>query len=113
MEMGQEIKTRDGDQDSVTAGFRVRHPKAGTEFTLLRLASDSQRFESLANQFRECWKKKKTPGVARIYEIQVTALTSVLLLGVRVLAKCRLLTHEPASLLFCRGLTREDLSLWN
>ncbi|CAM9596797.1 unnamed protein product, partial [Pylaiella littoralis] len=71
MEMGQEIKTRDGDQDSVTAGFRVRHPKAGTEFTLLRLASDSQRFESLANQFRECWKKKKAPGVARIYEIQL------------------------------------------
>ncbi len=73
MEMGQaETKAPDGNHDHhVVAGFIVRHPKAGTNFSLLRLASDSQRFEFLANQFQECWKKGKAPDVARIYEIQV------------------------------------------
>lgn len=81
IEMGEETKVPDGDQDHVTAGFRVRHPKAKTEFTLLRLANDHPRFDILANQFRECWKKGKAPNVARIYEIQVTARAFALLLG--------------------------------
>lgn len=95
IEMGQETKATDGDQDHVTAGFRVWHPKAMTEFTLLRLASDHPHFEVLANQFRECWKKGTAPDVARIYEIQVTALAFAFLLGVRVLANWRLFIHEP------------------
>lgn len=74
-------------QHRAIAGFTVRHPKAGTEFTLLRLASDHRRFEILANQFRECWKKGNAPDVARIYEIQVIALAFEFLLGVRVYAK--------------------------
>ncbi|CAM9380990.1 unnamed protein product [Ectocarpus sp. 13 AM-2016] len=71
IETGQETKTTDGDQDHVTTGFRVWHPKAMTEFTVLRLASDHPHFEVLANQFRECWKKGPAPDVARIYEIQL------------------------------------------
>ena len=93
MEMGQETKAPDGNHEHV-AGFIVRHPKAGTNFSLLRLASDSRRFEFLANQFRECWKKGKAPDVARIYEIQVTALAFAVSLGVRALARWRLLILE-------------------
>ncbi|CAM9611650.1 unnamed protein product [Scytosiphon promiscuus] len=71
IEMGQETKGPDGDQHHAIAGFTVRHPKAKTEFTLLRLASDQRRFEILANQFRECWQKGKEPDVQRIYQIQL------------------------------------------
>lgn len=81
IEMGQGTKAPDSDQDHAITGFRVRHPKARTEFTLLRLASDQRRFNILANQLRECWKKGKTPHVARIYEIQVIALAFAFLLG--------------------------------
>lgn len=95
MEMGQETNAPDGNRELV-AGFIVRHPKAGTNFSLLRLASDSRRFEFLANQFRECWKKGKAPDVGRIYEIQVTALALAVLVGVRVLARWRLLIRERA-----------------
>eukprot|EP00903_Cladosiphon_okamuranus_P012321 g11553.t1 len=72
MEIGPETKAPDGgDQGHVSAGFVVRHPKAMTEFALMRLAPGNPRFEILANQFRECWKKGRAPIVARIYEIQL------------------------------------------
>lgn len=82
IEMGQVTNAPDGDQDHAIAGYTVRHPKARTEFTVMRLSSDQRRFEILANQFRECWKKGKAPDVARIYEIQVIALAFAFLLGV-------------------------------